>query len=85
MRDFMAERNMQLSNEIVEKANKLFDVVAEKMATTSSMHVQGAVIAELMAVWLGGMPPRTRANMLKILVDSAINLVPLHEGWKEQR
>lgn len=42
-------------------------------------HAQGAILAELLSVWLAGMPPQMRKQMLTMHVASVRNLVSSSE------
>jgi hypothetical protein len=45
-------------------------------------HVQGAVIAEVLATWLGGHPPPTRIEHTHGLLKTAIELIEHYDQWK---
>jgi hypothetical protein len=81
MRDFIRERQNQVSRELTSESDELVDKIRPVLAHRSPM-LQGAVIAELMAIWLGGHRHECREEMFKILVDVAREMIPLHEGWK---
>ena len=81
-RNFIQEREHQRIKEIVAQANKTFPKVAG-ILMQESMHVQCNVISELMGVFLGGIPPHRRAAMFKILVEGAIDMIEVHDGYSQ--
>jgi hypothetical protein len=80
-RDFMRERTMQVSRDMVETTDRIIEQIRPLLAGYNPT-TQGAVIAELFAIWLGGHRPEIRQDMLKHTVDMAIDMITLHDPWK---
>jgi hypothetical protein len=65
----------------VEKARKVQDISAavQKKLAGKGPDVQGAVLADLLSMWLAGHHPNMRDELLHFHIDKVRDLVPLSE------
>lgn len=82
-RDFVKERCAQLAKEMTPMSDAVIAEIMPFLASLSPM-TQGAIIAELAAIWLGGHPPKMRDELLKINVQTTVLLIDLHDAWKNR-
>jgi hypothetical protein len=80
MRNFQQERNRQVAQEIHVDSDAIIEQIRPLLANRSPM-LQGAVLAELVAIHIGGFNPEARSEMLRALVDTAIQFIALHDPW----
>jgi hypothetical protein len=83
MRDFLKERHKQLGKELLPKSEKILAEIRPLLANQGAL-LQGAVIAELGAIWIGGHDPAIRAKMRKIFFETVESMVSLHDPWAEK-
>ena len=80
-RDFMQERKAKVRLDTAAAA----DAIVAKI-TPALIHrnpaVQAAVIAELMAIFIGGHHPKIRKAAFHSLLTMAFDLTEFHDPWK---
>lgn len=80
-RDFMREREQQLALEMTDTTDRIIKQMRPLLEGHNLM-TQGAVIAELLAIFLGGHRPKMREEICDITVKMAIDMIALHDAWK---
>jgi hypothetical protein len=83
MRNFLKERREQLGKELLPKSEKILAEIKPLLANHGAL-LQGAVIAELAAIWIGGHAPEIREEMNKIFFETVESMISLHDPWAEK-
>jgi hypothetical protein len=81
-RNFQRERAAQLAKEMSATTDQIIDEIRPLLAGRSPM-TQGAIVAELCAIWLGGHRPEIRNELLDVFIDTAVKMIALHDAWRK--
>jgi hypothetical protein len=81
MRDFMHERERQVAMDRVRTTDRIIDQIRPLLAGHNPA-TQGAVIAELLGIFLGGHAPAMRDEICDATVETAWRMMELHDAWK---
>jgi hypothetical protein len=81
MRNFNRERARQLALERTSQSDALIEQIRPLLAHRNPT-LQGCVIAELLAIFIGGHHPTRRQEMLDATVEMAVTMIALHDPWK---
>jgi hypothetical protein len=82
-RDFLKERQTQLGKQLLPVSEKIIAQIRPILETYGPL-TQGAVVAELGAIWIAGHHPTLRAKMLKVFLETVVEMVALHDPWAEK-
>jgi hypothetical protein len=80
----MRERKEQLALEMTKTTDRIIEQIRPLLAGHNPA-TQGAVVAELLAIFLGGHPPGMRQEIYDATVEMAVNMIKLHDPWKGKR
>jgi hypothetical protein len=83
MRDFLRERQHQVALEMLRTTDRIIDQIRPLLAGHNPA-TQGAVIAELLGIFLGGHAPAIRDEICDATVETAWQMMKLHDAWKEK-
>jgi hypothetical protein len=83
-RDFMRERSQQVALDMVKTTDEIIDQIRPLLAGHNPT-TQGAVIAELLGILLGGYAPALRHEICDATVEIAWRMMELHDGWKGKK
>jgi hypothetical protein len=83
MRDFMRERLDQIAMDRLRTTDRIIDQIQPLLAGHNPA-TQGAVIAELLGIFLGGHAPAMRDEICDATIEMAWRMMKLHDAWREK-
>jgi hypothetical protein len=80
----MRERERQIVVDMVHTTDRIIEQIRPLLAGYNPI-TQGAIIAELLGIFLGGHAPAIRQEICNATVETAWRMMELHDGWKGKR